>query len=35
MKNVVIFGATGNVGVYVVDYLKNNLNLWKKKYKFF
>lgn len=27
MKNVVIFGATGNVGVYVVDYLKNNLNL--------
>ena len=26
MKKIVIFGATGNIGMYLVDYLKDHLN---------
>lgn len=26
MKKIVVFGATGNLGAYVIDYLMNNLN---------
>lgn len=26
MKNVIIFGATGKIGIYLIDYLKNVLN---------
>ena len=26
MKKIVLFGATGNIGVYLVDYLKKELN---------
>lgn len=27
MRKVVVFGATGNIGIYFVDYCKNHLNL--------
>lgn len=33
MKNIIILGATGHVGAYTLDYLKNNLD--NNEYKLF